>query len=194
MKRAVFIDKDGTLIRDEPYNVDPEKIVLEPFAGASLRRLRQAGYALILVTNQAGVAKGYFREIMLVGVFNHINSLLRDEGAWLDGFYYCPHHPEAALKQYRQICQCRKPSAGMILQAAREHQVHLPSSWMIGDILDDIEAGNRAGCKTLLLDNGHETVWNLEANRAPLHKADSWPAAADIIIEHSKNPVYGFTY
>lgn len=194
MKRAVFIDKDGTLIRDEPYNVSPEKIVLAPFAGESLRRLRQAGYALILVTNQAGVAKGYFREIMLVGVFNHINSLLRDEGTWLDGFYYCPHHPQAALKQYRQTCQCRKPSAGMILQAAREHQVHLPSSWMIGDILHDIEAGNRAGCKTVLLDNGHETMWKPGEYRTPLHKADSWPAAADIIIEHSKNPVYGFTY
>jgi len=194
MKRAVFIDKDGTLIKDEPYNVSPEKIVLEPFAGESLRRLRQAGYILILVTNQAGVAKGYFREIMLVGVFNHINSLLRDEGAWLDGFYYCPHHPQATLKQYRQTCQCRKPSAGMILQAAREHQVHLPSSWMIGDILHDIEAGNRAGCKTVLLDNGHETMWKPGEYRTPLHKADSWPAAADIIIEHSKNPVYGFTY
>ncbi len=194
MKKAVFIDKDGTLIRDEPYNVSPEKIILEPFAGESLRRLREAGYALILVTNQAGVAHGYFREIMLVGVFDYINSLLRDEGAWLDGFYYCPHHPQAALKQYRQICQCRKPSAGMILQAAKEHQVYLPSSWMIGDILHDIEAGNRAGCKTVLLDNGHETVWHLDENRAPLYKVNSWPAAVDIITEHSKNPVYGFTY
>ncbi|MGF6847828.1 D-glycero-D-manno-heptose 1,7-bisphosphate phosphatase [Chitinophaga sp. W3I9] len=194
MKKAIFIDKDGTLIHDEPYNVNPEKITLEPFAGVSLRRLREAGFALILVSNQAGVAHGYFREIMLVGVFNYINSLLRDEGAWLDGCYYCPHHPEAALKRYRVNCQCRKPNAGMILGAAKDHHIHLPSSWMIGDILNDIEAGNRAGCKTLLLDNGHETEWRMDASRTPLYRADSWPAATDIIIEHSKNPVYGLTY
>jgi D-glycero-D-manno-heptose 1,7-bisphosphate phosphatase len=194
MKKAVFIDKDGTLINDVPYNADPAKITLAPGAGESLRRLRQAGHTLILVTNQSGVAHGYFREIMLVGVFNYINSLLRDEGAYLDGFYYCPHHPQASLQRYRMNCICRKPHNGMLLQAAKEHHIDLSSSWMIGDILDDMEAGNQAGCKTILIDQGHETMWQLNRSRTPSFQVNAWPEATDIIIEHSKNPVYGLTY
>jgi len=183
MRQAIFIDKDGTLITDVPYNADPEKIRLEHAAGAALKRLHDAGYYLILVTNQAGIAHGKFPEGMLCGVFKRINQLLLEEGqVEIDRFYYCPHHPEAKLKKYRKPCDCRKPLPGMLQQAALENNIDLANSWMIGDILDDVEAGNRAGCHTILIDNGNETKWEPGAYRNPTLVANGLLTAAEMIL------------
>lgn len=190
MRKAVFIDKDGTLVKDVPYNAVTSLIELQPQAGAALRRLKETGFLLILVTNQAGIGYGYFREIMLVGVFNHINALLREEGISLDDFYYCPHHPQAVLKKYRMHCDCRKPQAGMLLQAADKYDLVLENSWMVGDILNDVEAGNRAGCHTILLDNGHETEWEPGPFRTPGFTAATWTDVSDIILQQINNPDY----
>jgi D-glycero-D-manno-heptose 1,7-bisphosphate phosphatase len=166
-RKAVFIDKDGTLIEDLPYNVDPEEIRLMPDALQGAHRLHAAGYALIVISNQSGVAHGYYDERALGGVENRIRELLAGMNVPLTGFYYCPHHPEGRIARYTRTCDCRKPAPGLILQAAREHDLNLARSWFIGDILHDIEAGHRAGCKTVLLDNGNETEWVYSPRRRP---------------------------
>jgi D-glycero-D-manno-heptose 1,7-bisphosphate phosphatase len=159
MNKAVFLDKDGTLIPDIPYNIDPQKIVLSDDAVDGLVLLQQQGYQLIIVSNQSGIARGYFTEDKLIAVADKLKELFMQNGLKLDGFYYCPHHPKGLLAGYNIECECRKPAAGMLLKAAADHHINLQNSWMIGDILNDVEAGNRAGCKTVLIDNGNETEW-----------------------------------
>ena len=185
MRRAVFIDKDGTLISNVPYNADPDKIVLEYGAVEALRLLQEKGYALIVVSNQAGIAHGYFREEEMQPVIDRVRQLLREGGIVLDGFYYCPHHPAGKVTQYAISCMCRKPLPGMLLQAAEEMDVFLPESWMIGDILHDVEAGNRAGCRSILLNKGNETVWEMNDYNKPEHIADNMLEAARLIVKHS---------
>lgn len=155
---AVFLDKDGTLIDDVPFNVDPQRIRLAPGATFALRRLARAGYALIVVSNQAGVARGHFAEQALAGVEQRLHELLAEIGVRLTGFYYCPHDPKGAMAPYAVACTCRKPAPGLLLRAAAAHDLDLARSWFIGDILDDVEAGNRAGCRTVLI-YGNETQW-----------------------------------
>lgn len=159
MHKAVFIDKDGTLIQDVPYNVDPALIKLEEHALDGLKRIKELGYELIVISNQSGVAHGYFEESALQGVEAKIKELLHAHQITLDAFYYCPNHPEGKIEKYKLDCDFRKPKPGMILQAAVERGIDLSQSWMIGDILHDIEAGQRAGCKTILINNGNETEW-----------------------------------
>jgi D,D-heptose 1,7-bisphosphate phosphatase len=159
MRKAVFLDKDGTLIPDIPYNCDPEKITLQPKCVDGLRLLHEIGYQLIVVSNQAGIAHGFFTEGQFVLVLNQLQKILLDADLPIAGFYYCPHHPQAKLAEYREVCDCRKPSPGLLLRAARQHHIDLSKSWMIGDILNDVEAGNRAGCRSILIDNGNETEW-----------------------------------
>src|SRR5579871_3015278 len=149
--QAVFFDKDGTLIENVPYNVDPEQMRLASGSVCGLLALHAAGFRLIVVSNQAGVAHGYFPEQALVAAKRRLREVLEEVGVPLAGFYYCPHHPEATIPCYARKCDCRKPSPGMILRGAREHDVDLPRSWLVGDILDDVEAGCRAGCRTILI-------------------------------------------
>jgi D-glycero-D-manno-heptose 1,7-bisphosphate phosphatase len=167
IRRAAFLDKDGTLIEDVPYNVDPGRIRLAAGAAEGLPRLRAAGFRLIVISNQSGVAHGLFAEEALGAVRDRLHQLLADIGVELDGFYYCPHHPGGSVPRYAVACDCRKPEPGRILSAAREHGVAPGESWFIGDILDDVEAGHRAGCRAVLIDNGNETEWE----RSPLR----WP-------------------
>ena len=171
---AIFLDKDGTLIDDLPYNVDPGRMTLAPGAVAGLRRLNCLGYRLLVVSNQPGVAQGRFDVGALEPVRQRLAQLLSEQGAHLEGFYYCPHGPDEG-------CACRKPLPGMLLKAAAEHQVDLAASWMIGDILDDVEAGRRAGCRTILIDNGNETMWLRSPLRTPTWIASDLDAAAQLI-------------
>lgn len=180
--RAVFLDKDGTLIEDVPYNVDPDRIRFTPGALQGLFLLHTSGYKLFVVSNQSGVARGYFEEDALSGVEQRLRDILDANGIPLAGFYYCPHHPEGTVKAYSYECDCRKPAPGMILRAAQEHNIDLSRSWLVGDILNDIEAGRRAGCKTVLLDNGHETEWEVTRERMPHHLAGDLAEASLIIV------------
>lgn len=179
---AVFLDKDGTLIEDVPYNVDPDRMRLTVGAIAGLAQLHQAGYRLIVISNQAGVARGYFPEVALLAVQQRLRALLAEAGIPLAGFYYCPHHPEGVVPEYAIQCECRKPRPGLILQAARELAIDLSRSWFIGDILHDVEAGRTAGCRTILLDNGNETEWHLSPDRLPHHLVQNLQAAAQVIL------------
>lgn len=178
---AVFIDKDGTLVHDVPYNVDPARVRLRSDAGTALARLRRAGYALILVTNQPGIAKGLFGEADLIPVWQKLTLELAAWGTGLDGIYYCPHHPQGREPRYSYVCDCRKPQPGMLVRAAADHGIDLSRSWMIGDILDDVEAGRRAGCRSVLLDVGSETEWQPGPWRRPHLVAASLLGAANAI-------------
>jgi len=182
---AVFLDKDGTLIENLPYNVNPELIRLAPRAGEALRLLQKHGYAFFVVSNQAGVAKGLFGEQALEPVKERLRALLAEEGVRLSGFYYCPHYPTGAVARYALRCDCRKPMPGMLQAAAEQHGIELARSWMIGDILDDVEAGKRAGCRTVLIDNGNETEWVPGLYRTPELTATDLLAAAQAIITYN---------
>jgi D-glycero-D-manno-heptose 1,7-bisphosphate phosphatase len=186
MNRAVFLDKDGTLIEDVPYNVDPARIRLGPGAAEGLPRLHAAGFRLIVISNQSGVARGLFAEEALRGVEERLRQLLGDLGVPLAGFHYCPHHPEGVVPRYAVACSCRKPQPGLIVEAARSHRVRLDRSWFVGDILDDVEAGRRAGCRTVLIDNGNETVWRRSPLRRPDFVAADLAGAARIIASESR--------
>lgn len=167
MKKAIFLDKDGTLIHDIPYNVDTSLIRWNDGVFESLRLLKDRGYLLIVVSNQSGIAHGYFTEREMMIVMEKMYHDLVEAGARLDGFYFCPHHPDGVVADYAKVCHCRKPAPGMILQAADDFNIDLSQSWMIGDILNDIEAGNNAGCKTILINNGNETEWITTEERTP---------------------------
>jgi len=179
--QAIFLDKDGTLIENLPYNVKPDLIRLAPRAGEALRLMQAQGYALLVVSNQAGVAKGLFTEQALMPVKERLSELLEAEGVRLTDFYYCPHYPNGAVARYAMRCECRKPMPGMLQQAAARHGIDLARSWMIGDILDDVEAGKRAGCRAVLIDNGNETEWVPGPYRTPELTANDLLAAAQAI-------------
>jgi histidinol-phosphate phosphatase family protein len=181
-RKAIFVDKDGALVENVPYNVDPSLIRLTGGAGAALARLQAAGYALVVVSNQSGVARGYFHEDALRHVRAEVQRQLDAHGVELAAFYWCPHLPSAPLARYRETCDCRKPAPGMLLQAARDLSLDLAGSWLIGDILDDIEAGSRAGCRTILLDVGSETEWIDGPHRRPTAHSTSLGYAADLIL------------
>jgi D,D-heptose 1,7-bisphosphate phosphatase len=149
--RAVFFDKDGTLVNDVPYNVNPDLIVLNEGAAETVRKLKKAGFKIFVVSNQSGVARGFFEEKDLAAVWKKLNELCEIE---FDGFYFCPHLPAGKIAEFSFSCDCRKPEAGMILRAASEHNLDLQNSWIIGDSPKDAEAGQRAGCRTILLGGG----------------------------------------
>lgn len=181
-QRAIFLDKDGTLIEDLPYNVDPNRIRLTPGVGEALARLYATGYQFFIITNQSGVARGYFAEEALAAVEARLRDLLaREAGVPLAGFYYCPHHPDGVVPAYTRLCSCRKPAPGLLFRAAQDHNIDLQQSWFVGDILNDVEAGRRAGCRTILLVNGHETEWVLGPQRCPDHLAVNFAEIAYLI-------------
>lgn len=164
---AIFLDKDGTVLADVPYNVDPRRMHFAPGAYTGLSRLSTLGLPIIVVSNQPGVALGKFSIGDLVPMRRHLEKMFMLAGAKLDGFYYCPHHPRGVHPAYTILCECRKPSPGLLTVAAQRRGIDLASSWFVGDILDDVEAGRRAGCRTILLDNGNETEWHKSEWRTP---------------------------
>ena len=180
--KAVFLDKDGTLIPDIPYNVNGNKVTLSEGVVEGLQLLQSYGYLLVIVTNQSGLAHGYFTVEQLDIVRNAINNMCSKIGIYLDGFYYCPHHPNGIVDGYRTECECRKPQPGLILKAAGDMDIDLSTSWMIGDILNDVEAGNRAGCKTILINNGNEKDWLSGDRRSPQYQAKDLTEAARYIL------------
>lgn len=183
MRKAVFLDKDGTLVEDVPYNVDPAKIRFTQRAFEALRQLQENDFLLIVVTNQSGVALGYFKEEELQIVEVSLRATLQTQHVQLNGFYYCPHAP---TRTSEAGCSCRKPAPGLLVQAAQELSIHLAASWMIGDILNDVEAGHRAGCKAILIENGNETEWELNKFRTPDYTVKDLKEAADIICTQEK--------
>lgn len=178
-RHAVFLDKDGTLLDDVPYNVDPCLMRLAPGAFDALGVFAQMDVPIVVVSNQGGVALGKFSEAALVDVELRLHELVAAAGARLVAVRWCMHHPQGTVGRYRRVCDCRKPAPGMLERVAYELDLQLSGSWMVGDILDDIEAGHRAGCRAVLIHNGNETVWQ----RGPLRDPD---AVAPNILEAAR--------
>lgn len=154
MNRAVFLDRDGTVNEEVGYLSDLSRLKLIPGAGTAIRRLNQAGLKVVLVTNQSGVARGYFPESFVHDAHALLETMLRKEGARLDGIYYCPHHPTAGNSRHTLDCDCRKPRTGLIDRAARELAIDVKNSFMVGDKWSDVELGQRAGARTVLVKTG----------------------------------------
>ena len=183
MKRtAVFLDRDGTIIEDAGYIGDPQQVRLIRDAADAIRRFRQAGCLVVIVSNQSGVARGFFDEAAMNKVQARVESLLAERGAGVDRAYHCPYldGPEATVVAYRRDSDLRKPRPGMLLLAAKELDIDLSRSWMIGDSQTDVQAGVNAGCRTILL------------RRAPSSPHDSrvvvltgaLPPAVDVVPTH----------
>lgn len=151
--KAVFLDRDGVITVDRGFVHKIEDFALLPGSANAIKSLKKAGYLIIIVTNQSGIGRGYYSEEQF-SIFNkHMIDNLDQLGAKVDAVYYCPHHPDAAIEKYRKVCDCRKPEPGMILKAAKELDINTCNSWFIGDRLSDIEAGKKAGCRTILITN-----------------------------------------
>jgi len=151
-RRAVFLDRDGTLNVDREYVGKTEDVELVPNAAEGARMLAAAGYVLVVVSNQSGIARGYFTEKQADAVDERLAQLLSSRGVAIAASYRCPHLPDAPLPQYAVDCDCRKPSPGLILRAASELSLDPNASWAIGDRARDIEAGAAAGCRTIAVD------------------------------------------
>ncbi|HLH24159.1 MAG TPA: HAD family hydrolase [Chloroflexota bacterium] len=154
---ALFLDRDGTLVRPRHYPTRPDELSLFDGVVPELRRLQALGMRLVIITNQSGIAHGYLTEADLARMHAHLSAELAAGGVRLAGIYHCPHHPDGAVPHLAIRCACRKPEPGMLLRAAAELGLDLRRSWFVGDILDDVEAGNRVGCRTVLVDLGTES-------------------------------------
>jgi D-glycero-D-manno-heptose 1,7-bisphosphate phosphatase len=152
---AVFLDRDGTLIEEVGYLDRLDRLAFYPWSVDAVRLLNQAGFLVIVVTNQAGVARGIFDESFVGEAHRHIDEKMTAGGACIDAYYYCPHHPEASVANYRQMCECRKPSPGMLRQAERELHVDLCRSFVIGDRWLDIQMAQTAGATGILVRTGY---------------------------------------
>lgn len=173
---AVFIDRDGTLSEEVGYVNHPARLRLLPRSAEAVRLLNQAGIRVVVVTNQSGVARGYFSEEILHAVNAKLVAELKAAGAFLDGLYVCPHHPTEGAPPFRARCDCRKPKPGLLLRAARELGLDLPASYMVGDKSSDILVGKRAGVTPILVLTGYGLgEWE--------HRRAQWPCAPDHVAE-----------
>jgi len=155
-RKAAFIDRDGVINEERNYVHQVDDFVLLPGVSEGMRMLHEAGYLLIVITNQAGVARGYYGLDAVDTLHQHMRELFRRQGVELNGIYICPHHPQGSDPDFAIECDCRKPAPGMLLQAAMDFNIDLPNSVLIGDKLSDIEAGRRAGLtKLVLVESGH---------------------------------------
>jgi D-glycero-D-manno-heptose 1,7-bisphosphate phosphatase len=189
MNKAIFIDKDGTLVKNIPYNTDPRKVSIYEDVPDAIRMLKEQGFKIVVVSNQPGIALGYFNESEFKNFIHTFCRMFKEKNSSLDAFYYCPHFPEGKKSRYVKKCNCRKPMPGMVLEAAKDLNIDLSRSWMVGDILNDVESGKRAGCRTVLIDNGNETEWVLSDERRPLYILKKVIAAARKIIWHEEMQV-----
>ena len=155
--RAVFLDRDGTIIEDVHYLADPDHIRWLPGAIEALKLIADHGFLLVVITNQSGVARGFFGEELIKTVHARLESELEALGVRVAGWYYCPHHPSEGRPPYRQECGCRKPRPGMVLRAARELGIDLSRSYTVGDSLRDVECGLNAGTSPILVETGKGT-------------------------------------
>ena len=189
-RRAVFLDRDGVLIRDVDLLTRIDEVRICPCAPAALRSLQAAGFAIVVVTNQAVIARGMISEAGVEAIHDWIQAQFEKRaGVRIDAFYVCPHHPHADVAAYRRVCECRKPRPGMLLRAAEEMALDLRKSVLVGDRASDIIAGRAAGCRTILVQTGkHDAPLIVTADPAeaaaaePDHVCDDLAAATEIIL------------
>lgn len=191
-RRAIIMDRDGTVCEEVGYVNHIDRVRLLPNAAAAIRSANEAGLQTVVVTNQAGVARGYFAESLVDDVHERVRELLAAEGARLDGIYYCPHHPEVGAPAYRKTCTCRKPRPGMLERARDEMGIDLARSYMVGDSSRDFEAGHCAGATTVLVLTGYgkgelahqSQAWTVR----PHHVAEDLLAATQWVLDREATP------
>jgi D-glycero-D-manno-heptose 1,7-bisphosphate phosphatase len=177
MKRAVFIDRDGTISEEVGYVNHPSRFRLLPHSAEAVRLLNEAGWLAVLVTNQAGVARGYFSEDMIQEIHARLNTELEHAGARLDAIYYCAHHPTVGEPPYRLDCECRKPRPGLIHRAVSELDIDLIQSWMVGDRFGDVELARNANVHSAFVLTGYgRGEWE--------HQRSSWTMEPEIVAEN----------
>ena len=183
-RRAIFIDRDGTISEEVGYINHPSRYRVFPFAAEAIKMLNEVGWLAVLVTNQAGVARGYFKEAMIGEVHSILEQELAREGAKLDAIFYCPHHPSVGELPYRHDCDCRKPKPGLIREAARRFDINLADSWMVGDRYGDIELARNAGVRSAFVLTGYgRGEWE--------HQRDAWQHQPDLVAENLLQAVRG---
>jgi D-glycero-D-manno-heptose 1,7-bisphosphate phosphatase len=177
-QRAVFIDRDGTIVEETHYLHRPEDVVIVKGAASALKKLRRAGFLIFIITNQAGIGRGYYTESDMQRVHRHLLGVLGNDGATVDGVYFCPHHPD-------DRCNCRKPSPKFLFDAAAQFDIRLADSFMIGDRVGDLEAGRRAGARSILVRTGYgEAEFKKAGDTLPAaHVAQDLPAAVNWILK-----------
>lgn len=185
MERAVFLDRDGTIIEDIGYLDDCNKIKFLPRVSEAIKLLNKNGFKVIITTNQSGVARGYFTEETVREMNRYIQEFLAKQGAIIDKTYYCPHYVEGTIAEYRKECRCRKPNPGMIEEAAREFGIDLKGSFVIGDKTTDVEAGHRAMCRAILLADKKSLDRQEEVVLTPDYTAGSLYEAAEWVVQSS---------
>jgi histidinol-phosphate phosphatase family protein len=173
--RAVFLDRDGTINEDPGYIGDPKNFELLPGAAKAIRMLNEAGLLVFIVSNQSGLARGYFKEEDLLKVNAHMFKLLDEEDAYIDGIYYCPHHPDDG-------CECRKPELELVERAIKEHALDIKDSFVVGDKLTDIELGLKTGAKSVLVLTGYGREEREKLETQPDHISENLLAAAEWIV------------
>lgn len=177
-RKACFIDRDGVLIEEKNYLSDPANVMLIPGAVEAVKKLHAAGYLVIMISNQAGIAKGYFKPEDLQAVETKLDELLSLEGIALDGKYHCYHHPQGGVPEYTKVCECRKPAPGMLLRAVADFDLDPAECFMIGDRTSDLEAGFNAGCGAVAqVYTGHGTKEQFE-NWKKEHRIKTCEAAS----------------
>ena len=178
MKRpAVFIDRDGTISEEVGYINHPSRFRVFPYAASAIKLLNDQGWLAIIITNQAGVARGYFSESMIETVHDNLRKELGDKGARVDAIYFCAHHPTVGEPPYRQECDCRKPKPGLITRAAKDLDVVLEQSWMIGDRYGDVELARNAGIRSAFVLSGYgRGEWE--------HQRSLWKHQPDLVVEN----------
>lgn len=179
--KAIFMDRDDTLIEDPGYINHPNQVRLLPGAAGALIQLKKMGYLLVVASNQSGVARGIVSEEVLDQIHHRLTKLLADEGAALDAIYYCPYHPDGVIPKYRMDSELRKPNPGMLLKAAEDLGIDLSQSWMIGDSYRDVAAGAKVGCRTILIDSPVKRPTRGAADPVPDRKVGSLREAANVI-------------
>ena len=180
--KAVFLDRDGTLIEDSGYISSPDQIKFIPGAIAAVKKLNEAGYKVVIISNQAGIARGLLSENMLQTIDKIIHREVLSGGGHIDASYYCPHHPEHGVYPYKQDCDCRKPNPGLIKKAARDKGIELDGSFMIGDKSSDIETGKRAVVKTVFVRTGHGREEEATLKETPDHTTENLAEAVRWIL------------
>jgi D-glycero-D-manno-heptose 1,7-bisphosphate phosphatase len=164
---AVFLDRDGTVNVEENYISSPDQLQLIPRAGTAIRELNKLGTRVFIITNQSGVARGYFSEAAVHDIHEALRALLKKEDAFVDDFFYCPHLPGAEVERYNIVCDCRKPKPGMLLQAQHQYTVDLRRSFVVGDRCIDIAAGKAVGAGTVMVSTGYGAQEILNCRNQP---------------------------
>jgi D,D-heptose 1,7-bisphosphate phosphatase len=170
---AIFLDRDGTINEEAGFLDSLEKLHLIPGVAGAIRMINESGFKAIVVTNQGGVARGIFDEEMVLATHQRLQQMLQEKGAWIDAFFYCPHHPTEGRGIYLKDCPCRKPAPGMLLRAKNELMVELEDSWIIGDTLKDIEAGAKVGVKGVLVKTGYGSETAAQLADGTLHSENA---------------------